>query len=752
MSRSIICFVSSLASITFACGPDFLPPADAPAYEIELFDAHAELSDQFFWFHPYLAAVPGEDGAPSVFLLTQKHLNRDDHYSETYLLRSNDLGKSWTGPKPIPELKWMTEDSYDLAVSSIVPMYHAASGKLIAIGHSNLHDRPSGFVDKRGATWIFYTVYDPETKTWSEWKTVGERGKTHYAAASGCSQWMIEDDGTLLVPSYVQSDKGEPFQITVWKCRFDGDEIHVVEQGNELDNPAGRGLHEPSLTKFGNRYWLTIRSDDNSYVSTSDDGLQFTEPKPWMFDDGQPLGSYNTQAHWVTHSDGLFLVYTRRGADNEDVFRHRAPLFMAQVDPDQQAIVRETERVVVPNRGVPLGNFGAAVVTPDETWISVGENMWPYDGKLNTARGAKGAILIARIKWREPNQLAHRDVDDDTLGFAGETLALAAAADEDDVPYEWIQVNPKADFAPRDGAGALVYKDKMWFLGGWNPSDKKHFPLICNNEVWSSPDGKDWTLVKPNTFLDKSFDPKSDWEGRHTAGYVVYDDAMWIIGGDVNQGHYQNDVWKSTDGKNWELVTFDVPWAPRALHYTLVHDGKIWVMGGQTMPAFGGGEEKFYRDVWTTTDGKNWKKVEPKEPYWSARGMIGGNVVFKDRMWFLGGGTYDTPTTPTRNFYNDVWSSADGVTWKQHAKETPWEPRQYHEVAVFDDNMWVLEGYAKRNVNDVWYSPDGVNWKEVPNTPWKPRHAASVYVFDNGLWMVAGNNMESDVWKLVRKE
>ena len=45
----------------------------------------------------------------------------------------------------------------------------------------------------------------------------------------------------------------------------------------------------------------------------------------WTFDDGSELGNYNTQQHWVTHSDGLFLVYTRRGADNDDIARHRAP-------------------------------------------------------------------------------------------------------------------------------------------------------------------------------------------------------------------------------------------------------------------------------------------------------------------------------------------------------------------------------------------------------------------------------------------
>ena len=92
--------------------------------------------------------------------------------------------------------------------------------------------------------------------------------------------------------------------------------------------------------------------------------------------------------------------------------------------------------------------------------------------------------------------------------------------------YEWIQVASNAQFAPRDGAGALVFDKKMWLLGGWNPGDKQHFPRICNNEVWSSTDGAAWSLIKPNTFWDANFDSTKDWEGRHTAGYVVFENKM----------------------------------------------------------------------------------------------------------------------------------------------------------------------------------------------------------------------------------
>ena len=353
----------------------------------------------------------------------------------------------------------------------------------------------------------------------------------------------------------------------------------------------------------------------------------------------------------------------------------------------------------------------------------------PSRRSMLTAAMMGGAVLLARC---------HLNVTQAEVSVMKEGKQV----DTGKANYRWTCVNANAPFAARDGAGALVFNGRMWLLGGWNPGDKVHFPKICNSEVWSSADGAEWKLeIK-----------QAPWEGRHTAGYAVHRNRMWIVGGDCNQGHYQNDVWSTADGVNWECVSQRVPWAQRALHHTVAFKDKIWVMGGQTMPKFAGEEEKFHNDVWCTEDGVDWTRVT-EHAQWEPRGMVGFSVVFQGRIWMLGGGTYDTPTTPTRKFFNDVWSTADGVNWERHLEHTPWAPRQYHDVAVFDDRMWVMEGYNKDSGNrkDVWYSADGINWHEVPDTPWKPRHAASVFVHDGGLWMVAGNNMEPDAWKLTRE-
>ena len=117
--------------------------------------------------------------------------------------------------------------------------------------------------------------------------------------------------------------------------------------------------------------------------------------KPWIFNDGQELGSINTQQHWLVHSDGLFLVYTRRGAGNDNMSRrrYRAPLLIAHVDPQTVQVIRRTERVLIPNRGLALGNFGATAMTPDESWVTVGES------------GSPGKVYVARVIWSKPNRL-----------------------------------------------------------------------------------------------------------------------------------------------------------------------------------------------------------------------------------------------------------------------------------------------------------------------------------------------------------
>jgi hypothetical protein len=247
-----------------------------------------------------------------------------------------------------------------------------------------------------------YAWFDPASNRWSSWSMLEmpETDGKFFLVSPGCVQWLEQRDGTLLIPIYFRGPSGSDYQVTVLRCSFDGRKMQYLGHGTELSIRGGRGLVEPSLAFYKDKYYLTLRNDHRAYVTTGPDGLHFDPIQPWTFDDGQDLGSYNTQAHWLVHSEGLFLSYTRRGAENDHIMRNRAPVFLAQVDPQKLQVLRQTERVVLPERGVMLGNFGATGITPRESWITDAEFIL---GARPHARGANGTVWAGRILWSKPN-------------------------------------------------------------------------------------------------------------------------------------------------------------------------------------------------------------------------------------------------------------------------------------------------------------------------------------------------------------
>jgi hypothetical protein len=384
-----------------ADGPPLLPYTVKPEVVIQ------ELHSDFCWFHPRVAPLPGygKDGNPAVIMTIQKHLGASDHYSGLYYLRTNDLGKTWTKPTEIPELAWQKgEHDETIAACDVTPGWHGHSGKLIAVG-VKLRYGPKGdqLLDKPRSHEAAYAIYDPKTEKWTSWKmleTPESEGK-FFLVSPGCVQWLEQPDGSLLIPTYYRGPKSsDDYITTVLHCSFDGQEMKYLKHGDEIATKSGRGFYEPSLALYQGKYFLTIRNDTAAYITSGTDGLHYAPVKKWTFDDGQDLGSYNTQAHWLSHSGGLFLTYTRRGANNDHIARNRAPIFMAQVDPETLQVIRKTEQSVLPERGVMLGNFGATAITPNESWVTDSEYI---HGKKPHAKGADGTTWLGRVKWSTPN-------------------------------------------------------------------------------------------------------------------------------------------------------------------------------------------------------------------------------------------------------------------------------------------------------------------------------------------------------------
>ena len=361
------------------------------------------------WAHPRAGIVPGagKQGMPRVVMtMNTVDLEGSDVFRGMYMIYSDDLGNTWSEVQHIPSLapRYETIDGIErpVAVSDFWPRWHKKSGKLLGIGHTVAYtsDWKVPPVRPRNTSW---SIYNPEKNTWADWlKLEMPADEKYYNCGAGCVQRYDLADGTILLPLSLKVP-GKNSAVTVSRCRFDGKTLQFADQGDDLTiDDTSRGLGEPSLTRFRGEYFLTIRHDNQGYVARSKDGLHFSPIQSWKFDDGSDLGNYNTQQHWVTHSEGLFLVYTRRGANNDHVFRHRAPLFMAEVDPVSLRVIRSSEQILVPNRGARLGNFGITDVSPDETWVTVAEWMQP---KGVEKYGSDGSVFVARIRWKHINKL-----------------------------------------------------------------------------------------------------------------------------------------------------------------------------------------------------------------------------------------------------------------------------------------------------------------------------------------------------------
>jgi len=399
-----------IASLLIVCGHSSLS-AQQVDYDIRLDTVSTGFDKKSCWVHPRAGAIPGQ--VPVVVMTLQKAmLVGSDVFYALNEMRSDDLGNTWSPAVEHGDTlgRRNEPDGVVVAASDFWPKWHAKSGNLLGIGH-NVRYRDNRVMHVRTRETVFAT-YDPEQRTWTPWQALTmpdeNQDDRFYNAGAGSVQRVDLPDGDILLPIYFTSKGEKMYRVVVLRCGFDGTHLSVKAIGNELRLDTDRGFAEPSLTHFQGRYFLTLRHDKAAYVCTSDDGLNFSEPRAWQWDNGDDLGSYNTQTHWVTHDDGLFLIYTRRGADNDHIPRHRAPLFIAQVDPEGLTVIRSSERVLVPQRGAKLGNFGVTEVNENETWITVAEWMQSTgpdyaDFTKCTKYGSDNAVFAARIQWKKPN-------------------------------------------------------------------------------------------------------------------------------------------------------------------------------------------------------------------------------------------------------------------------------------------------------------------------------------------------------------
>ena len=169
-------------------------------------------------------------------------------------------------------------------------------------------------------------------------------------------------------------------------------------------------------------------------------------------------------------------------------------------------------------------------------------------------------------------------------GYDGKNYLNDVWNSEDGV--KWERVVEKAPWSPRQGATLVLFKNRLWLFGGGVIDGEKEINPESHKEVWTTEDGINWSQEKMRT----------ERAGGGTP--IVFDDKLWFVGANRNDGNFDNAVAVSEDGVSWQ--SHSAPWSPRGGVAVWVVDNKLFMTGGKYSYRESNGEIKFVysNDVW----------------------------------------------------------------------------------------------------------------------------------------------------------
>lgn len=233
----------------------------------------------------------------------------------------------------------------------------------------------------------------------------------------------------------------------------------------------------------------------------------------------------------------------------------------------------------------------------------------------------------------------------------------------------------QAPWAARNLAGCVAFDGRLFLLAGFD--GKQTF-----SDIWATSDGQHWDCLTES----------APWGARGAFGCTVHAARIWVIGGVEWDGrqHFA-DVWTSTDGVDWQLVTHQAPWGPRAMFPLLVHDNALWILGGGIYHD----REHSHNDVWRSTDGHDWEPITANAG-WAPRRFHKG-IAYRNALWVMGGATAGSINR------NDVWVSEDGQHWHCSDEAAPWGIRHEFGLLEHNGTAWLLGGFSGEIAGNITY-------------------------------------------------
>ena len=271
----------------------------------------------------------------------------------------------------------------------------------------------------------------------------------------------------------------------------------------------------------------------------------------------------------------------------------------------------------------------------------------------------------------------------------------------------WTQVTSTAQFSARSDEGADYLNGQLWVIGGGD------------DEVWSSTAGDAWSKHSLSAAVP----------GKSATAMVPFNNRLWVLGDEMQ-------LWSSADGIAWTEEAHTTP-AVSSLAQMLARSDRLVLIAGWQYAA-----PNYYRQVWQSTDGKSWSLLTNAAPF---------SPTNLNQVVELNGTLLAFAGNDTNEMTPEVWASSDGASWTQVVANAPYGPRLGYRVVVHNNLVYVIGGYSSQSLgtiaNDVWSSPDGVTWTQVASDGTLPmRTFGSGMSVAGNMCLYPGSVSFHDVW------
>ncbi len=224
--------------------------------------------------------------------------------------------------------------------------------------------------------------------------------------------------------------------------------------------------------------------------------------------------------------------------------------------------------------------------------------------------------------------------------------------------------------------------------------------------------------------------------------YVYFKGALYGLGhfeGNIETYSFRPEIYRTTDMRSWQTISVNSNLPARFFYHPFVFRDKIWIIGGED-------KNTQYNDIWNSADGITWIKQKENLPFGKRSGSQ--VVQMNDTLYLLD---------------NDVWMSTDGLNWQQACTEiVPGEQIFGYAALVFDGKIWLLG--CNRNgqfTSQVLSSRDGRTWTGS-EAPWLPRGGIAAINHNGKVYMTGGKyggtpnhpdfRYDNDVWLLKKSD